>query len=233
MSHSFDSDRVRRPSPLILGRSDEKEKRVNNNDYPQFVYTPMLDNPKHPYFYCVGLDGISIGKRKIPAPPFLKMVDREGSGGLVVDSGTTFTMLPTSLYNSVVTEFDNRVGRIYERAKEIEDNTGLGPCYYYDSVVNVPSLILHFVGNESSIVLPRKNYFYEFLDGGDGVRKKRKVGCMMLMNGGDEAELSGGPGATLGNYQQQGFEVVYDLEKGRVGFARRKCASLWESLNQG
>ncbi|OAY56712.1 probable aspartyl protease At4g16563 [Manihot esculenta] len=233
VSHSFDSDRVRRPSPLILGRSDEKEKRVNNNDYPQFVYTPMLDNPKHPYFYCVGLDGISIGKRKIPAPPFLKMVDREGSGGLVVDSGTTFTMLPTSLYNSVVTEFDNRVGRIYERAKEIEDNTGLGPCYYYDSVVNVPSLILHFVGNESSIVLPRKNYFYEFLDGGDGVRKKRKVGCMMLMNGGDEAELSGGPGATLGNYQQQGFEVVYDLEKGRVGFARRKCASLWESLNQG
>lgn len=193
----------------------------------------MLDNPKHPYFYCVGLDGISIGKKKIPAPAFLKRVDMEGSGGLVVDSGTTFTMLPASLYNSVLTEFDNRVGRVYERASEIEDKTGLGPCYYFDTVVNVPSLILHFVGNASSVVLPRKNYFYEFFDGGDGVRRKRKVGCMMLMNGGDEGELSGGPGATLGNYQQQGFEVVYDLEKGRVGFARRKCSSLWESLNQG
>ncbi|EEF33456.1 probable aspartyl protease At4g16563 [Ricinus communis] len=232
VSHSFNSDRLRLPSPLILGHSDDKEKRVNKDDV-QFVYTSMLDNPKHPYFYCVGLEGISIGKKKIPAPEFLKRVDREGSGGVVVDSGTTFTMLPASLYNSVVAEFDNRVGRVYERAKEVEDKTGLGPCYYYDTVVNIPSLVLHFVGNESSVVLPKKNYFYDFLDGGDGVRRKRRVGCLMLMNGGEEAELTGGPGATLGNYQQHGFEVVYDLEQRRVGFARRKCASLWESLNQG
>ncbi|KDP39865.1 hypothetical protein JCGZ_03396 [Jatropha curcas] len=233
VSHSFDSDRVRRPSPLILGRSDEKEKRVNNDDHPLFVYTSMLDNPKHPYFYSVGLDGISIGKKRIPAPAYLKRIDREGGGGLVVDSGTTFTMLPASLYNSVVTEFDKKVGRIYERANDVEDKTGLGPCYHYNIVVNIPSLVLHFIGNESSVALPRKNYFYEFLDGRGGESRKRKVGCLMLMNGGDEEELSGGPGATLGNYQQQGFEVVYDLERGRVGFARRKCASLWESLNQG
>jgi hypothetical protein len=42
----------------------------------------------------------------------------------------------------------------------------------------------------------------------------------------------GGPGAILGNYQQQGFEVEYDLEKKRVGFARRKCESLWDRLNR-
>ncbi|PNX58009.1 aspartic proteinase nepenthesin-1-like protein [Trifolium pratense] len=92
-------------------------------------------------------------------------------------------------------------------------------------------MTLHFVGNNSGVVLPRKNYFYEFLDGSDGARKKSKVGCMMLMNGGDETELDGGPGATLGNYQQQGFEVVYDLEKERVGFAKKECALLWDSLN--
>jgi hypothetical protein len=54
-------------------------------------------------------------------------------------------------------------------------------------VVNVPRVVLHFVGNGSSVVLPRRNYFYEFLDGGHGKGKKRKVGCLMLMNGGDEA----------------------------------------------
>jgi len=235
VSHSFDSDRLRRPSPLILGRydHDEKERRVNGVNKPRFVYTSMLDNLEHPYFYCVGLEGISIGRKKIPAPGFLRKVDGEGSGGLVVDSGTTFTMLPASLYGSVVAEFENRVGRVNERARVIEEDTGLSPCYYFDNnVVNVPSVVLHFVGNGSSVVLPRRNYFYEFLDGGDGKGKKRKVGCLMLMNGGDEAELSGGPGATLGNYQQQGFEVVYDLENKRVGFARRQCASLWETLNQ-
>lgn len=225
VSHSFDGDRVRRPSPLILGHYESTGESV------EFVYTSMLSNPKHPYFYCVGLAGISVGKRTVPAPDNLKRVDGKGNGGMVVDSGTTFTMLPDSFYNSVVTEFDNRVGRVHKRASEIEAKTGIGPCYYLNGLSQIPVLKLHFVGNNSDVVLPRKNYFYEFMDGGDGVRKKGKVGCMMLMNGGDETELDGGPGATLGNYQQQGFEVVYDLEKQRVGFAKRQCALLWDSLN--
>ncbi|ESR53566.1 putative aspartyl protease [Citrus sinensis] len=233
VSHSFDSNRTRLPSPLILGRYEDKEKRVNSEE-AEFVYTDMLDNPKHPYFYSVGLEGISVGKRNIPAPGFLRRVDGQGYGGMVVDSGTTFTMLPASLYEKVVAEFDRRLGRVHERASQIEEKTGLSPCYYFDQVVkgNVPTVELHFVGSNSSVALPRKNYFYDFLDAGDGKAKKRNVGCLMLMNGGDEEELSGGPGATLGNYQQQGFEVVYDLEKGKVGFARRQCASLWESLNK-
>ncbi|KAK7265922.1 hypothetical protein RJT34_33547 [Clitoria ternatea] len=231
VSHSFDSERVRRPSPLILGHYHEKEK-ISGGEMVEFVYTPMLENPKHPYFYCVGLDGISVGKRIIPAPEMLRRVDRRGDGGVVVDSGTTFTMLPAGFYDSVVKEFDRRVGRVNERARVIEEKTGLAPCYYLKEAKEVPPVTLWFAGGNSSVVLPKKNYFYEFLDGSDGGNRKRRVGCLMLMNGGDESELSGGPGATLGNYQQQGFEVVYDLEEKRVGFARRQCASLWEKLNR-
>ncbi|KAK4260375.1 hypothetical protein QN277_003500 [Acacia crassicarpa] len=234
ISHSFDKQRVRQPSPLILGRYDEDDKRTDG-ELVQFVYTPMLENPKHLYLYSVGLAGVSVGKKTIPAPEMLRRLDHRGNGGMVVDSGTTFTMLPASLYNSVVAEFDRRVGRVHERASEVEDETGLGPCYYMGKVKNetkVPTVTLRFEGKESDVVLPRKNYFYEFLYGGYGTGRKKKVGCLMLMNGGDDAELNDGPGATLGNYQQQGFEVVYDLEKQRVGFARRKCASLWDRLNQ-
>lgn len=36
------------------------------------------------------------------------------------------------------------------------------------------------------------------------------MGCLMLMNDGDDAELSSKLRAILGNYQQQGFEVMYD-----------------------
>ncbi|OWM88374.1 probable aspartyl protease At4g16563 [Punica granatum] len=242
VSHSFESDRVRQPSPLILGRNTESKQKKSsvNQKEGEFVYTQMLNNPKHPYFYCVGLEGISVGRKYIPAPSSLKKVDRKGNGGMVVDSGTTFTMLPSSLYNSMVAEYEQRLGRVHERARGIEEKTGLSPCYYFDdrskvggSNTNVPTVSLHFAGtNESTMVLPRENYFYDFVDGGDGLSgRKRKVGCLMLMNGGDEAELGGGPTATLGNYQQQGFEVVYDLEEGKVGFARRHCASLWDSLN--
>ena len=187
----------------------------------------MLENPKHPYFYSVGLEGVSIGKTKIPAPASLRRVDRRGNGGMVVDSGTTFTMLPLKFYETVVTEFDRRVGPVLKRANPVEEKTGLHPCYYMDSgSKNVPQLLLHFGGN-SSVVMPRRNYFYEFVD---DEKVKRKVGCVMLMNGGDEGES--GPAGILGNYFQQGFEVVYDLEKKRVGFAKRKCASLWDNLNQ-
>uniref|UniRef100_A0A1J3GMD7 Aspartic proteinase nepenthesin-2 n=1 Tax=Noccaea caerulescens TaxID=107243 RepID=A0A1J3GMD7_NOCCA len=235
VSHSFKSDRVIRPSPLILGRFvDEKEKRIGDDDEKiEFVYTELLDNPKHPYFYSVSLQGISIGKRNIPAPTMLRRVDRNGGGGIVVDSGTTFTMLPTKFYNSVVEEFDSRVGGVHDRADRVESGTGMSPCYYFNQTVRVPALVLHFAGNGSSVALPRRNYFYEFTDGGDGKGEKRKVGCLMLMNGGDESELRGGTGAILGNYQQQGFEVVYDLLNRRVGFAKRKCASYWDTLNQG
>lgn len=74
VSHSFDSDGVRRPSPLILGRydHDEKERRVNGVNKPSFVYTSMLDNPRHPYFYCVGLEGISIGRKKNSSAGFFE-----------------------------------------------------------------------------------------------------------------------------------------------------------------
>ncbi|MCE5166889.1 hypothetical protein HAX54_028754 [Datura stramonium] len=233
VSHSFDTTGVHRPSPLILGRYsvDEKMKQMKN-DYSDYAYTPMLENPKHPYFYSVGLEAVSIGRMKIPAPASLRRVDGRGNGGMVVDSGTTFTMLPLKFYETVVTEFDRRVGPVYKRANRVEERTGLNPCYYLDngssssSGSNVPQLLLHFGGN-SSVTMPKRNYFYEFFDDG---KVKRKVGCVMLMNGGDERES--GPAGILGNYQQQGFEVVYDLEKKRVGFARRKCASLWDNLNQ-
>ena len=233
ISHSFDATKLRHPSPLILGKY--KDKVSNGISHSGFVYTPMLDNPKHPYFYSVGLDSIWIGTRRIPAPENLKQVDGRGNGGVVVDSGTTYTMLPSELYNSVVAELDRLLSRVLNRASETESSTGLSPCYYMEEVSQVasldravPSLVLEFRGN-SSVVLPRRNYFYEFTDGGDK-RTRRRVGCLMMMDGGDETES--GPGATLGNYQQQGFEVVYDLEMKRVGFARRKCASLWDSLNR-
>jgi hypothetical protein len=174
VSHSFHSERVRKPSPLILGRYND-EKQRNDGDgskVVEFVYTSMLENPKHPYFYCVGLKGISVGKKTVLAPEILRRVNKRGDGGVVVDSGTTFTMLPAGFYNSVVAEFDRRVRRFNRRAHEIEMKTGLSPCYYLDTAAEVPAVTLRFVGVNSSVVLPRKNYFYEFLDGEDGVRRK-------------------------------------------------------------
>jgi Xylanase inhibitor C-terminal/Xylanase inhibitor N-terminal len=230
VSHSFHADRLLHPSPLILGRSPEPSS-INPTE-SAFVYTPLLQNPKHPYFYSVALESIYVGPTKIPALPELAFIDQAGNGGMVVDSGTTFTMLPEETFSHVSTEFARYMSSAgFNRTKETEAKTGLSPCYYFNSDRGsnrlVPSLAFHFKSN-ATVELPRRNYFLGFKSEG------KRVGCLMLMNGGSGSDdTDSGPAGTLGNFQQQGFEVVYDLEGGRVGFARRRCTALWDSLARG
>lgn len=214
VSHSFNSSRSRsRSSPLILGRQHQRLQG--------FAYTAMLENPKRPYLYSVGLLGVTVGNATVEAPPFLRRVDAAGRGGMVVDSGTTFTMLPAAMHDAVVAEFERqlRPAWAWERAREVERNTGLMPCYAHRMRrAEVPRVALRFAGEAEAVVLPRRNYWYEM--------RSAKVGCLTVMNGGAEQDA-----ATLGNYQQQGLEVLYDLENRRIGFANRKCDQLWDSLN--
>ncbi|EES12561.1 probable aspartyl protease At4g16563 [Sorghum bicolor] len=233
VSHSFRADRLIRPSPLILGRSPDAAAETGG-----FVYTPLLHNPKHPYFYSVALEAVSVGATRIQARPELARVDRAGNGGMVVDSGTTFTMLPNETYARVAEAFARAMAAAgFARAERAEEQTGLTPCYHYAaSDRGVPPLALHFRGN-ATVALPRRNYFMGFKseEEAGGAGRKDDVGCLMLMNGGDVSGEDGGddgPAGTLGNFQQQGFEVVYDVDAGRVGFARRRCTELWDSLSR-
>jgi hypothetical protein len=226
VAHSFRADRLLRPSPLILGRRPD-DTAASETD---FVYTPLLQNPKHPYLYSVALEAVSVGDTNILARPELGHVDSAGSGGMVVDSGTTFTMLPNETHARVADEFGRAMAAArFERAEAAEEQTGLAPCYHYASSPSsdraVPPLALHFGGN-ATVVLPRSNYFMGFKS-----EEGRSVGCLMLMSGWED-DGSSGPAGTLGNLQQQGFEVVYDVDAGRVGFARRRCTDLWDSLSR-
>nr|CAB3487775.1 unnamed protein product [Digitaria exilis] len=222
VSHSFRADRLIRPSPLILGRTPDAADETGG-----FVYTPLLRNPRHPYFYTVALEAVTVGSTRIPARPELGRVDRAGNGGMVVDSGTTFTMLPGETHARVAEAFAVAMDAAgFARAELAEAQTGLTPCYRYAATDRgVPPLALHFRGDDATVALPRRNYFMGFKsEEGDG------VGCLMLMNGGEDG--GDGPAGTLGNFQQQGFEVVYDVDAGRVGFARRRCTDLWDSLSR-
>ncbi|CAM0903596.1 unnamed protein product [Alopecurus aequalis] len=232
VAHSFRADRLAQPSPLILGRDPDATASAGRIDPAEtdFVYTPLLHNPKHPYFYSVALEAVSVGGTRILARPELGYVDSDGGGGMVVDSGTTFTMLPNETHARVAEEFSRAMAAArFQRADAVEDETGLAPCYYYASSPSsdrdVPPMALHFGGN-ATVLLPRSNYFMGFKS-----EEGRSVGCLMLMRSWEDDE-SAGPAGTLGNLQQQGFEVVYDVDAGRVGFALRRCADLWDSLSR-
>ncbi|XP_078448145.1 eukaryotic aspartyl protease family protein [Wolffia australiana] len=199
-------------STLVLGR------RIHPQERPRFSYTPFLADPR---YYAVGLEAVSVGSTRIPSPAELR------TAGLVVDSGTTFTMLPPLLHARISSEFSHRMARAgHPTAENAARAAGLGPCFF-TSRGPVPTVALHFAGN-ATLSLPRRNYYAGF------VHEGKKVGCLAFLSVlGEDEEDEGAPAGTLGNFQQRGFEVVYDIKRKRVGFARRSCSGLWETLSRG
>lgn len=75
---------------------------------------------------------------------------------------------------------------------------------------DLPSISFHFLSNVT-ITLPKENYFYAV----SPPKNSTVVKCLLFqaMDDGDY-----GPAGVFGNFQQHNLEVVYDLEKQRIGF---------------
>ncbi|KAI3947352.1 hypothetical protein MKW92_015441 [Papaver armeniacum] len=62
------------------------------------VYTPIIPNPKFPDQYYINLTSISVAGKLIPVHPLLP-------NGIVVDSGTSLSWFPASVYEAVRDSF--------------------------------------------------------------------------------------------------------------------------------
>ncbi|KAK7389801.1 hypothetical protein VNO78_25095 [Psophocarpus tetragonolobus] len=186
-----------KPSSLVFG--DSAVSRTAR-------FTPLIKNPKLDTFYYVELLGVSVGGapvRGISASLF--RLDSTGNGGVIIDSGTSVTRLTRPAYVALRDAF--RVGASHlKRAPEFSlfdtcfDLSGL-------SEVKVPTVVLHFRGADVS--LPAANYLIPVDNNGSF--------CFAFA--GTMSGLS-----IIGNIQQQGFRVVFDLAGSRVGFSPRGCA---------
>ncbi|XP_027336285.1 aspartyl protease family protein 2-like [Abrus precatorius] len=169
-------------------------------------FTPLLKNPKLDTFYYVELLGISVGGapvRGISASLF--RLDPTGNGGIIIDSGTSVTRLTRPAYVALRNAF--RVGAAHlKRAPEF---SLFDTCFDLSGLteVKVPTVVLHFRGADVS--LPAANYLIPV----------DTSGSFCFAFAGTMSGLS-----IIGNIQQQGFRVVYDLAGSRVGFAPRGCA---------
>ncbi|CAN6337118.1 unnamed protein product [Urochloa humidicola] len=196
-----------------------------------FVFTPMLKSVTYPNFYYIGLEGVSLGLggaggAAVAAPPSLSGVDSRGDGGVLVDTGTTYTHLPGPFYAAVLAAVASAAP--YERSRDAEARTGFGlcfrvpcaraPCAAEDDAL--PAIGLHLGGGGGGrLALPKMSSYYPV----SAVRDGAVVKCLLLQRMDDEGS---GPGAVLGSFQMQNVEVVYDLVAGRVGFRPRDCALL-------
>ncbi|AQK94741.1 Probable aspartyl protease At4g16563-like precursor [Zea mays] len=209
-------------SPLVMG-----DLALASSATDGFVFTPMLTSATYPNFYYVGLEGVDLGgggggavAAAAAASPSMGGVDAQGNGGVLVDTGTTYTHLPDPFYASVLSSVG--AAAPYERSRELEARTGFDLCFRVPCARapcaddELPALSLRLRGG-GRLALPKQSSYYPVT----AIRDSVVVKCLLFqrMEDGD-----GGPAAVLGSFQMQNVEVVYDLAAGRVGFRPRDCA---------
>ncbi|KQK02610.1 protein ASPARTIC PROTEASE IN GUARD CELL 1 [Brachypodium distachyon] len=170
------------------------------------VTAPLMRSPRSNTFYYVALNGISVGGETLSdIPPAAFAMDEQGSGGVIVDSGTAVTRLQSSAYSALRDAFV-RGTQALPRASGV---SLFDTCYDLAgrSSVQVPAVSLRFEGG-GELKLPAKNYLIP-VDGAGTY-------CLAFA-------ATGGAVSIVGNVQQQGIRVSFDTAKNTVGFSPNKC----------
>uniref|UniRef100_A0ACD5U8B6 Uncharacterized protein n=1 Tax=Avena sativa TaxID=4498 RepID=A0ACD5U8B6_AVESA len=174
--------------------------------------TPFVASPaKAPMstYYYLNLTGISVGTTKLPITPSTFTLGADGTGGLIIDSGTTITSLVDAAYQQVRAAV---LSLLTLPLADGSDSTGLDLCFELPSETStppaMPSMTFHFDG--ADMVLPVENYMIS--DSG--------VWCLAMRN------QTVGAMSTLGNYQQQNIHLLYDVQKETLSFTPAKCSTL-------
>ncbi|XP_058203498.1 aspartic proteinase nepenthesin-1-like [Rhododendron vialii] len=191
-----------KPSTLLIG-SQRAAAGPNKT-------TPLLQNPFIPTFYYLSLEGITIGSTRLPVNKTTFQINPDGSGGVILDSGTTITYLDFNAYLLVREQF---IKQVKLPVVDVFNVTGLDLCFKLPpnpASVVIPKLIFHFTG--ADVDLPTENYFLGnssiFIPG-------LGVTCLAI-------EPSFGF-SIYGNVQQQNYMVLYDLSKNTVSFTPTQC----------
>ncbi|RCV27119.1 hypothetical protein SETIT_5G299400v2 [Setaria italica] len=193
---------------LVFGRTREP---------PSTAFTLLRTNPRRPSLYYVDMVGFSVGGERVAgfSGASLALDAATGHGGVVVDSGTAISRFAGDAYTAVRDAFD--AGAAAGGMRKVADNFSVfDACYDLrggrgHATVRVPSVVLHFAGG-ANMALPPANYLVP-VEGGD----RRTYFCLGLQAADDGLNV-------LGNVQQQGFRVVFDVERGRIGFGPNGCS---------
>ncbi|KAJ3705207.1 hypothetical protein LUZ61_008912 [Rhynchospora tenuis] len=138
-------------SPLLLGPL----AKFSGNTVKS---TPFVKNPSRVpmnTYYYLSLQGISLGTNNLAIQPTAFALQSDGTGGFIIDSGTTFTLLVKEAYLAV----KNAIQSIVKLPLADGSNVGFDLCYFVrsgSSPPGMPNLIFHF--DSADMVLPVDNY---------------------------------------------------------------------------
>nr|GMD80514.1 aspartyl protease family protein At5g10770-like [Ipomoea batatas] len=182
---------------LTFGKNNENTKNLN--------YTPFLkDKVGH---YYIEVLAINVNGQPLSISPAVLQ-----NPGTIIDSGTVITRLPTLAYNALRDAFKQQM-TMYPLVQNPSSSL-LETCYDFTNYPNptIPEISFTFGGsNNNNVVvdLDPKGVMVP-------VYNDRSEVCLAFANSTD--------GGIFGNYQQQTFEVVYDVAGGQLGFASGGCS---------
>ncbi|XP_020589873.1 aspartic proteinase nepenthesin-1-like [Phalaenopsis equestris] len=184
-------------SPLFLGSLANPDSSSQT--------TPLGQSPNIPTYYYLSLQGITVGSTKLSIPSSAFAISSDGSGGLIIDSGTSFTMLVPSAYDVLKQEFQSQMGL------PVASGNTFDLCFSSpsDGSFQPPKLIFNFQGADMD--LPKENYLVS--DAGGSLL------CLAILPSDQSLSL-------FGNFQQQNMHIVYDVQGGNLYFAPAQCANL-------
>ncbi|XP_040382436.1 aspartic proteinase nepenthesin-1-like [Oryza brachyantha] len=201
-SYCFTPFNATAASPLFLGSSARLSSSAKT--------TPFAPNPsgarRRSSYYYLSLEGITVGDTMLPIDPSVFQLTPMGNGGLIIDSGTTFTALEERAFVALARAVAARVRLPLASGAHL----GLSLCFAAAApeAVDVPRLVLHFDG--ADMELPRESYVVEDPSAG--------VLCLGM--------VSARGMSVLGSMQQQNMHVLYDLRRGLLSFEPAKCGDL-------
>ncbi|KAK1620876.1 hypothetical protein QYE76_026393 [Lolium multiflorum] len=193
-------------SPVFLGTPDNLGADAQSTP---FAPTPASGGTSS--FYYLSLQGVSVGKTLLP-------LTASGSDGPIIDSGTSITIFPEAVFQSLREAFVSQVPLPVAdaSASPIPGMLCFSTAQATDlENVPVPKLILHLEGADWDI--PRENYLLEVED---DKGTANALLCVVILSAGD-LDIT-----VIGNFQQQNTHIVYDLQANKMNFAPASCDQL-------
>ncbi|PRQ56960.1 putative nepenthesin [Rosa chinensis] len=167
------------------------------------VSTPIVEYPTQKTFFFLTLKAISVGKVKVP---YSSSSSASSKGNIIIDSGTTLTLLEPSFYSKLEKVVDKVVGG--ERVNDSQ--IGIPLCYKVSQskYLKLPNITVHFSGG--NVKLKPNNTF---------IRVSDEALCFAFAPAVLVPSL-------YGNVAQADFLVGYDVKKKTVSFKPTDCTKV-------
>ncbi|KAK6927755.1 Xylanase inhibitor, N-terminal [Dillenia turbinata] len=166
---------------------------------PALKFTPMMSDSLDPSLYFLRIAAITVAGKLLSVSPTAYKVST------IIDSGTVITRLPVPVYRALSQAF----GKIMSAKHQTAPAYSILDTCYKGSVKtitsDVPTVQIMFPGGASLNLRPQNVL----------VDVDSDVTCLAFAGTSNVA--------IVGNHQQQGFKVAYDVTSSRIGIAPGGC----------